>query len=146
MKQQDDVMNCVFWSRDQVLAEQQKGPNFERKIGKFKWSSLRVVVVLSEFSQIFNLEFLSDNLFTDKRLCSCHMLFKDNAVYSREIYFILLFPNNRVWQNSHMLKCCKSKLQLLKNYSNMEKSYYPIAIKRLSKQPERWSRWCTLDQ
>ena len=27
-----------FWSRDQVLAEQQKGPNFERKIGKFKRS------------------------------------------------------------------------------------------------------------
>ena len=25
-----------FWSRDQVLAEQQKGPNFERKIDKFK--------------------------------------------------------------------------------------------------------------
>ena len=27
-------------SRDQVLAEQQKGPNFERKIGKFKFSIL----------------------------------------------------------------------------------------------------------
>ena len=36
--QQDDVTNCVFWSRDQVLAEQQKGPNFERKIGNFKRS------------------------------------------------------------------------------------------------------------
>ena len=36
--QQDDVKNCVFWSRDQDLAEQQKGPNFERKMGKFKRS------------------------------------------------------------------------------------------------------------
>ena len=38
--QQDEEQEqeLLFWSRDQLLAERQKGPNFERKMGKFKRS------------------------------------------------------------------------------------------------------------
>ena len=64
--QQDDVTNCVFGHVTMFRAKQQKGPNLEQKIGKLKR------VDLSELSQIFNSEFLSNNLFTDKKLCSCH--------------------------------------------------------------------------
>ena len=69
MNQQDDVTNCVFGHVTRFSPSSEKDQILSGNLANSDGRNFASVY------QTFNLEFLSNNLYTDKKLCSCHMVF-----------------------------------------------------------------------